>query len=83
MQPTLSLQTTAIRSLAKRCEGMTLLLEVGQSDELCLRVQDSSPMLIDKQGILVVRAQSDTDLTNVVREERERRILDLQNQTAL
>ncbi|GEM_PF-3296697 len=40
-------------------------------------------MLIDKQGILVVRAQSDTDLTNVVREERERRILDLQNQTAL
>lgn len=64
-------------------QGMTLLFEVGKSDELCLRVQDSSPMLVEKQGILVVKAQSDADLTNVVRDERERRIVNLQNQAAL
>ncbi len=40
-------------------------------------------MLVEKQGILVVKAQSDADLTNVVRDERERRIVNLQNQAAL
>ncbi len=40
-------------------------------------------MLIDKQGILVIKAQSDTDLTDVIRDERERRIVNLQQQAGL
>ncbi len=74
---------SAFRKRLGLSQGMTLLVEVGQSDELCLRVQDSSPMLIDKQGILVIKAQSDTDLTDVIRDERERRIVNLQQQAGL
>lgn len=47
-------------------------LEEAEHDE-----PDGKPEIIDRQGILVVRANVTRDLTNVVREERERRVTEL------
>ena len=38
---------------------------------------DEQPEVINRNGILVVRAKATRDLTNVVKEERERRVQDL------
>lgn len=64
-------------------EGMILVIEEGKEGELCLRVQEESPELIDKGGVLVVRAEPRGDLTGVVQRERERRASDLVRQTGL
>lgn len=47
-------------------------LEEAEHDETA-----GKPEIIDRQGILVVRANATRDLTNVVREERERRVTEL------
>lgn len=62
-------------------KGMILVVEDGENNELCLRVQKESPILIDKKGILVVKAESNTDLTNIIPRERNRRISELMEQT--
>ena len=36
--------------------GMTLVVEEGNKGELRLRVQTEPPLLVDKQGVLVVKA---------------------------
>jgi bifunctional DNA-binding transcriptional regulator/antitoxin component of YhaV-PrlF toxin-antitoxin module len=55
-------------------KGMTLVVEDGENNELCLRVQKESPILMDKKGILVVKSESKTDLTNIIQQERNRRV---------
>jgi bifunctional DNA-binding transcriptional regulator/antitoxin component of YhaV-PrlF toxin-antitoxin module len=62
-------------------KGMILIVEDGENNELCLRIQKESPILVDKKGILVVKAESNTDLTNVIPRERNRRISELMGQT--
>ena len=62
-------------------KGMILVVEDGENNELCLRVQKESPILVDKKGILVVKAESNTDLTNIIPRERNRRISELMEQT--
>jgi bifunctional DNA-binding transcriptional regulator/antitoxin component of YhaV-PrlF toxin-antitoxin module len=57
--------------------GMTMVVEEDDEERVCLRVRTESPELVDKQGIIVVRAESSEDLTNVTRRERERRVSDL------
>ena len=57
--------------------GMTLVVESDEKGELCLRIQGESPALVDKQGVLVVRAKPDADLTEVIQQERNRRVSDL------
>jgi bifunctional DNA-binding transcriptional regulator/antitoxin component of YhaV-PrlF toxin-antitoxin module len=57
--------------------GMTMVVEEDDEERICLRVQTDSPELVDKQGIIVVRAESSEDLTNVTRREREHRVSDL------
>jgi bifunctional DNA-binding transcriptional regulator/antitoxin component of YhaV-PrlF toxin-antitoxin module len=59
--------------------GMTMIVEEDDEEGVCLRVQTESPELVDKQGIIVVRAESSEDLTNVTRREREHRVSDLLN----
>jgi bifunctional DNA-binding transcriptional regulator/antitoxin component of YhaV-PrlF toxin-antitoxin module len=59
--------------------GMTMIVEEDAEERICLRVQTESPELVDKQGIIVVRAESSEDLTNVARREREHRVSDLLN----
>ena len=57
--------------------GMTMVVEEDDEERVCLRVRTESPELVDKQGIIVVRAESSEDLTNVTRRARDRRVSDL------
>ena len=73
----------AIRERLGLSRGMTLVVEDGKEDELCLRVQEGSPLLIDKRGVLVVRAEPLDDLTHIVRRERDRRASNLVQRAGL
>jgi bifunctional DNA-binding transcriptional regulator/antitoxin component of YhaV-PrlF toxin-antitoxin module len=63
--------------------GMTMIVEEDDQERLCLRVQTESANLVDKQGIIVVRAESSEDLAGVTRRERDRRVVDLIKRTDL
>jgi AbrB family looped-hinge helix DNA binding protein len=73
---------SAFRALLGLSQGMTLVVEKGEKDELCLRIQES-PTLVDKQGVLVVRAESSIDLTNIVQHERHHRVSNLVQRAGL
>ena len=62
--------------------GMTLVVEKGDKGQMCLRVQKETPTLVDKQGVLVVRAKATGDLRDTVRHERDRRLTDLLQQAS-
>ena len=62
-------------------KGMTLVVEDGENNELCLRVQAEASMLVDKKGILVVKSAAKTDFTNIIQRERNRRIAELMDRT--
>jgi AbrB family looped-hinge helix DNA binding protein len=57
--------------------GMTLIVEKGEKDGVRLRPQSESLELVEKEGVLVVRAEPLSDLANVRRGERDRRVFDL------
>jgi len=57
--------------------GTMLVAEQGDEGELYLRVQVRPPTLVDKQGVLVVRAEPLDDLGNITKNERDRRVFDL------
>jgi AbrB family looped-hinge helix DNA binding protein len=57
--------------------GSTLIAEVMQDGDVCLTAQPESPMLVNKGGVLVIRARAERDLSNIVEEHREQRIADL------
>ena len=56
---------------------MTMVVEEDVEKRVCLRVRTESPELVDKQGVIVVRAEPSEDLTNVTRRARDRRVSDL------
>ena len=57
--------------------GMTMVVEEDDEERVCLRLRTESPELVDKQGIIVIRAESSEDLTNITRRARDHRISDL------
>ena len=57
--------------------GMNLVVEEGDQGSVRLRIQSEPPELVDKAGVLVVRAEPLGDLTDVTRHERNRRVFDL------
>jgi len=61
--------------------GMTMVVEQDDAEGVCLRVQAESPRLVDKQGIIVIRAESSEDLTNVIRSTRDQRLSELLNRS--
>ncbi len=61
--------------------GMTMLVEEDDQERVCLRVRTGSPELVDKQGIIVVRAEASDDLTNIIKRERDHRLSDLLHRT--
>lgn len=61
--------------------GMTMVVEKNDSEGVCLRVQAESPRLVDKQGIIVIRAESSEDLTNVISSTRDQRLSELLNRS--
>ena len=63
--------------------GMTLVVEKGDDSGVLLRPQSESPILVDKGGVWVVRAEPLDDLTDIVERERERRVSELVRRTGL
>ena len=63
--------------------GMTLVVEEREKGEICLRVQKEFPELVDKEGVLVVRAEATGDLTKAVEHEHGRRLSDLLQRVSL
>ncbi len=61
--------------------GMTMVVEQDDAEGVCLRVQAESPQLVDKQGIIVIRAESSEDLTNVISSTRDQRLSELLNRS--
>ncbi len=57
--------------------GMSLIVEKGDEDNVRLRIWSEPPILVDKEGVLVVQTEPVSDLTNVTRRERDRCVLDL------
>lgn len=72
---------SAIRKRLGLSKGVTLIVEEEEDNEIRLRIQKGSPLLVDKEGILVVKSESKGDLTNIIQQERDRRIIDLMKQT--
>ena len=63
--------------------GTTLVVEQGDAGQIYLRPQTTESMLVDKQGVTVVRTQPLGDLSHVTRFERDRRVSDLVERTQL
>ncbi len=63
--------------------GMTLIVEGGSDDEVCLRVAAESPCVVDKGGVLVVTSQPHGDIVEAVEQERSRRASELIRQADL
>jgi AbrB family looped-hinge helix DNA binding protein len=72
---------SAIRNRLGLSKEVTLIVEDEGDNEIRLRIQKGSPILVDKKGILVVKSESGSDLTNIIQQERESRISDLMKQT--
>jgi hypothetical protein len=51
---------------------MTLVVEKGDKGGVRLCLQSEPPMLVEKEGVLVVRAEPLSDLTSITRHERGR-----------
>ncbi len=60
-----------------------MMLVVKEDEKQGLRLQAQVPVVVDKDGILVVQADADEDLTDVVQQIRSRRLQEaLQRVTA-
>jgi bifunctional DNA-binding transcriptional regulator/antitoxin component of YhaV-PrlF toxin-antitoxin module len=57
--------------------GTSLILEESDSGEIRLRTKDSMPLLVDKDGILVIKAEPLAEFSDIVRHDRESRIASL------
>jgi len=73
----------AVQSRLGLSPGMNLVVEKGDQGNVRLCVQSRPPVLVDKAGVLVVRAEPLGDLTNVIRHERDRRVFDLLQRVGL
>jgi len=71
-----------LRSRLGLAPGMTLIVEKGDDDGVRLRPQSESPELVEKEGVLVVRAKPLGDLADITRHERDRRVSDLVQRVA-
>jgi len=67
----------ALRRQLGLSPGMTLAVEETANRDVRLRIRSEvreTPALVDKGGVLVVRAEPLGDLTDVVRQEHDRRV---------
>jgi bifunctional DNA-binding transcriptional regulator/antitoxin component of YhaV-PrlF toxin-antitoxin module len=67
----------AVQSRLGLSPGLSLVVEEGDQGGVRLCIQSEPPVLVDKAGVLVVRAEPLSDLTDVTRHERNRRVFDL------
>jgi AbrB family looped-hinge helix DNA binding protein len=74
---------SALRARLGLAPGMTLLVEEGDSGGVRLRPGRDLVTLVDKDGILVVRAESVGDLSGAIRRERNLRVAALLARSSL
>jgi bifunctional DNA-binding transcriptional regulator/antitoxin component of YhaV-PrlF toxin-antitoxin module len=67
----------AVQSRLGLSPGMSLVVEKEDQGGVRLRIQSEPPVLVDKAGVLVVKSEPISDLANVTRRERDRRVFDL------
>ena len=67
----------AVKNRLGLTPGMTLIVEEVDQDGARLHIQSEPPKLVDEGGILVVQVKPVEDLSDVVRQERDRRVFDL------
>ena len=67
----------ALRRRLGLSPGMTLVVEEAGNRGVRLRVQPETPTVVNKEGVLVVRAEPLSELTGVTQRERDCRISDL------
>ena len=70
----------ALRRQLGLLPGMTLVVEEADNHDVRLRIRSEVrevPALVDKDGVLVVRAEPLGDLTDAIRQERDRRVSEL------
>jgi AbrB family looped-hinge helix DNA binding protein len=63
--------------------GMMLIVEKGDNGGVRLRLQSQPTELVEKGGVLVVRAEPLADLNDITRREREGRVSELVQRVAL
>jgi AbrB family looped-hinge helix DNA binding protein len=63
--------------------GTSLVLEQADDGEIRLRAKENLPILVDKDGILVVRAEPLAGFAEVVRQDRDSRVASLVEQSKL
>jgi len=63
--------------------GMTLVVEEADNRGVRLRIQPETPLLVNKGGVLVVRAKPLSDMTDITRRERNGRVTDLLQRAGL
>ena len=73
----------AIRNRLGLSPGMTLVVEKGKQGSVSLRIEPELPELVEKEGVLVARVKAFSDLTNITRHERDRRVFDLLQRAGL
>lgn len=73
----------ALREQLHLAPGMTLVVEKGERGGVRLRIESKPTVLVEKEGLLVARVTALTNLANVTRHERDRRIFDLLQRVGL
>ncbi len=63
--------------------GMTLVVERGEQGGVRLLIQSKPTTLVEKDGVLVARVVSLSNLANVTRHDRDRRVFDLLQRVSL
>ncbi|MEW6718154.1 MAG: AbrB/MazE/SpoVT family DNA-binding domain-containing protein [Chloroflexota bacterium] len=63
--------------------GMSLVVEKGEQGGVNLRILRQPPVLVEKDGILVARVVPISELSNITRRERDRRVFDLLQRVGL
>lgn len=72
-----------IREWMHLAPGMKLVVESGAQGGVRLRVETKPSPLFEKDGILVARVTALSDLNDVTRNERDRRVFDLLQRVGL
>lgn len=63
--------------------GETFVVEAGEQGEMRLHPQQEEANLKDKDGVLVATSQPIRDLTDMARQERDLRVIDLLEQAGM
>ena len=63
--------------------GMTLTVEKAEDEGLRLRIKSTPSLFVEKKGVLVTKAKAFSNLTNITRNERDRRLFNLLQRVGL